>query len=108
MFVEFADLAEDTGGENAARHLFRVNRFLEAAVDAITRAGGAFNRLSGGGALAIFDAGADASRAARQAIEIVDANVGRLARNVARRLEGEGKTVKIFAVGRKGRSGLNS
>ena len=83
MFVEFADLAEDAAGENAARHLFRVNRFLEAAVDAITRAGGAFNRLSGGGALAIFDAEADASRAARQAIDaaaMVGVNVEHLAR----------------------------
>jgi F-type H+-transporting ATPase subunit gamma len=35
-----------------------------------------------------------------------NANVGRLARNVARRLEGEGKTVKIFAIGRKGRDYL--
>jgi F-type H+-transporting ATPase subunit gamma len=35
-----------------------------------------------------------------------NANVGRLARNTARRLEGEGKTVKIFAVGRKGRDYL--
>jgi F-type H+-transporting ATPase subunit gamma len=35
-----------------------------------------------------------------------NANVGRLARSVARRLEGEGKTVKIFAVGRKGRDYL--
>jgi F-type H+-transporting ATPase subunit gamma len=35
-----------------------------------------------------------------------NANVGRLARNVARRLESEGKTVKIFAVGRKGRDYL--
>jgi F-type H+-transporting ATPase subunit gamma len=35
-----------------------------------------------------------------------NANVGRLARTVARRLEGEGRTVKIFAVGRKGRDYL--
>jgi F-type H+-transporting ATPase subunit gamma len=34
------------------------------------------------------------------------ANVGRAARTLARRLEGEGKTVKIFAVGRKGRDYL--
>jgi F-type H+-transporting ATPase subunit gamma len=33
-------------------------------------------------------------------------NVGRLARNVALRLEAEGKTVKIFCVGRKGRDYL--
>jgi F-type H+-transporting ATPase subunit gamma len=33
-------------------------------------------------------------------------NVGRLARNVALRLESEGKTVKIFCVGRKGRDFL--
>ncbi len=33
-------------------------------------------------------------------------NVGRLARNVARRMEGEGKTVKILTVGRKGRDFL--
>jgi F-type H+-transporting ATPase subunit gamma len=33
-------------------------------------------------------------------------NVGRLARNVARRLEGEGKTVQILTVGRKGRDYL--
>ena len=35
-----------------------------------------------------------------------NSNVGRLARNVARRLEGEGKTVKIYTVGRKGRDYL--
>jgi len=35
-----------------------------------------------------------------------NSNVGRLARNVARRLESEGKTVKIFTVGRKGRDYL--
>jgi F-type H+-transporting ATPase subunit gamma len=35
-----------------------------------------------------------------------NANVGRLARTTARRLEGEGRTVKIFAVGRKGRDYL--
>ena len=35
-----------------------------------------------------------------------NANVGRLTRNIARRLESEGKTVKIFAVGRKGRDYL--
>jgi F-type H+-transporting ATPase subunit gamma len=33
-------------------------------------------------------------------------NVGRLARNVTRRMEGEGKTVKILTVGRKGRDYL--
>jgi F-type H+-transporting ATPase subunit gamma len=33
-------------------------------------------------------------------------NVGRAARNLARRLEGEGKTVKIITVGRKGRDYL--
>jgi F-type H+-transporting ATPase subunit gamma len=33
-------------------------------------------------------------------------NVGRATRNLARRLESEGKTVKIFAVGRKGRDYL--
>jgi len=33
-------------------------------------------------------------------------NVGRATRNLARRLEAEGKTVKIFAVGRKGRDYL--
>ena len=35
-----------------------------------------------------------------------NSNIGRLTRNVARRLESEGKTVKIFAVGRKGRDFL--
>ncbi|CAH2600470.1 ATP synthase gamma chain [Rhodovastum atsumiense] len=35
-----------------------------------------------------------------------NANVGRLTRNLARKLEAEGKTVKIFAVGRKGRDYL--
>ena len=35
-----------------------------------------------------------------------NANVGRMTRNLARRLESEGKTVKIFAVGRKGRDYL--
>ena len=35
-----------------------------------------------------------------------NSNVGRLTRNIARRLESEGKTVKIFAVGRKGRDYL--
>jgi len=35
-----------------------------------------------------------------------NANVGRLTRNLARRLEGEGKTVKILTVGRKGRDYL--
>ena len=35
-----------------------------------------------------------------------NSNVGRATRNLARRLEGEGKTVKIFAVGRKGRDYL--
>ena len=35
-----------------------------------------------------------------------NANVGRLTRNIARQLESDGKTVKIFAVGRKGRDYL--
>lgn len=35
-----------------------------------------------------------------------NSNVGRLARNVARRLESEGKTVRIMTVGRKGRDYL--
>jgi F-type H+-transporting ATPase subunit gamma len=35
-----------------------------------------------------------------------NSNVGRLARNVARRLESEGKTVQILTVGRKGRDYL--
>ena len=35
-----------------------------------------------------------------------NANVGRATRNLARRLEAEGKTVKILAVGRKGRDYL--
>jgi len=35
-----------------------------------------------------------------------NSNVGRAARNLARRLEAEGKTVKILAVGRKGRDYL--
>jgi len=35
-----------------------------------------------------------------------NSSVGRLARGIARRLEGEGKTVKILAVGRKGRDYL--
>jgi F-type H+-transporting ATPase subunit gamma len=35
-----------------------------------------------------------------------NSNVGRLTRTIARRLENEGKTVKIFAVGRKGRDFL--
>jgi F-type H+-transporting ATPase subunit gamma len=35
-----------------------------------------------------------------------NSNVGRLTRTMARRLESEGKTVKIFAVGRKGRDFL--
>jgi F-type H+-transporting ATPase subunit gamma len=35
-----------------------------------------------------------------------NANVGRLTRNLARRLESEGKTVKILAIGRKGRDYL--
>lgn len=35
-----------------------------------------------------------------------NSNVGRLARTLTRRLEGEGKTVKILAVGRKGRDYL--
>jgi F-type H+-transporting ATPase subunit gamma len=35
-----------------------------------------------------------------------NSNVGRLTRNIARRLESEGKTVKIFPVGRKGRDYL--
>ncbi|MBV8094161.1 MAG: F0F1 ATP synthase subunit gamma [Acetobacteraceae bacterium] len=35
-----------------------------------------------------------------------NANVGRYVRNLARRLEGEGKTVRILAVGRKGRDFL--
>jgi len=35
-----------------------------------------------------------------------NSNVGRAARNLARRLESEGKTVKILAVGRKGRDYL--
>jgi F-type H+-transporting ATPase subunit gamma len=35
-----------------------------------------------------------------------NSSIGRAARNLARRLEGEGKTVKILAVGRKGRDYL--
>jgi F-type H+-transporting ATPase subunit gamma len=35
-----------------------------------------------------------------------NSNVGRMTRNLARRLEAEGKTVKILAVGRKGRDYL--
>ena len=35
-----------------------------------------------------------------------NSSVGRLTRSIARRLEGEGKTVKILAVGRKGRDYL--
>ena len=35
-----------------------------------------------------------------------NSNIGRLTRNLARRLESEGKTVKILAVGRKGRDFL--
>ena len=35
-----------------------------------------------------------------------NSNIGRMTRNLARRLESEGKTVKIFAVGRKGRDYL--
>jgi F-type H+-transporting ATPase subunit gamma len=35
-----------------------------------------------------------------------NANIGRLTRNIARRLESEGKTVKILPVGRKGRDYL--
>ena len=35
-----------------------------------------------------------------------NSNVGRATRNLARRLEAEGKTVKIYAVGRKGRDYL--
>ena len=35
-----------------------------------------------------------------------NSNVGRLTRTIARRLESQGKTVKIFAVGRKGRDFL--
>jgi F-type H+-transporting ATPase subunit gamma len=35
-----------------------------------------------------------------------NSNIGRLTRNIARRLESEGKTVKIFPVGRKGRDYL--
>ncbi|MCC6716562.1 MAG: F0F1 ATP synthase subunit gamma [Acetobacteraceae bacterium] len=35
-----------------------------------------------------------------------NSNIGRLTRNLARTLESEGKTVKIFAVGRKGRDYL--
>ena len=35
-----------------------------------------------------------------------NSNIGRAARNLARRLEAEGKTVKILAVGRKGRDYL--
>ena len=35
-----------------------------------------------------------------------NANVGRLTRNLVRKLQGEGKTVKILAVGRKGRDYL--
>jgi F-type H+-transporting ATPase subunit gamma len=35
-----------------------------------------------------------------------NSNIGRLTRNLARKLESEGKTVKIFAVGRKGRDFL--
>ena len=35
-----------------------------------------------------------------------NSNVGRLARGIARRLESEGKTVKVLAVGRKGRDFL--
>lgn len=35
-----------------------------------------------------------------------NSNVGRMTRNLTRRLEGEGKTVKILAVGRKGRDFL--
>ena len=36
----------------------------------------------------------------------VNANVGRLTRNLVRQLQGEGKTVKILAVGRRGRDYL--
>jgi F-type H+-transporting ATPase subunit gamma len=35
-----------------------------------------------------------------------NSNIGRLTRNIAQRLEAEGKTVKIFCVGRKGRDYL--
>lgn len=35
-----------------------------------------------------------------------NSNIGRMTRNIARRLEAEGKTVKILAVGRKGRDYL--
>jgi F-type H+-transporting ATPase subunit gamma len=35
-----------------------------------------------------------------------NSNIGRMTRNLARQLEAEGKTVKIFAVGRKGRDYL--
>lgn len=97
LFVEFTDIAAHETDRNGDTLLFTVNRFIEAAIEAVTRSGGTFNRLSGAGMLALFEAGRDPAQAARRALDAA-AMIGVNIEHTAR-LIGSGAGSLPFVIG---------
>ncbi|TGE01067.1 2Fe-2S iron-sulfur cluster-binding protein [Methylobacterium nonmethylotrophicum] len=88
LFVELRDVAEEEAEARGADLLFTSNRFLDAAIEAVTGAGGAFNRFSGSGMLALFGLdGGDPARSCRQALHAA-AMIGVAIEHMARLLGG--------------------
>ena len=90
--------------EAARPYAERMQRMLAALATSVANSPGAPRMLAGTGydrvhLLVVVTADRGLAGA-------FNTNVGRLARGIARRLEGEGKTVKIITVGRKGRDYL--
>jgi len=86
MFVDMRDSTRMAAGQLPFDTLFVVNRFLGAAAQAVTQAGGKVNQYLGDGLLALFGVDTNASAACRQALAaaaMIGANVDRLNRELA-------------------------
>jgi adenylate cyclase len=86
MFVDMRGSTQMAADQLPFDTVFIVNRFLAAAAQAVTQAGGKVNQYLGDGLLALFGVDTSPRTACRQALNaaaMVAANVGRLNRQLA-------------------------
>lgn len=97
LFLDIRGFTERTNGQLPYDVVFLLNRFFDAIVPAITKAGGSIDKYLGDGLLAVFEA-ADEAKSARAALRAAG-DMGRALEKFNRQLTSEGAAPVRIGVG---------
>ena len=97
LFLDIRGFTARTTGQLPYDVVFLLNRFFDAIVPAITRAGGSVDKYLGDGLLAIYETGTEATSARAALTSVADIGAALAAFNLA--LQAEGQPARRIGIG---------